>query len=444
MTSEDDFFDTQPSVTGVVCSTACCCAPAVSHRSAVTLNCSECFNPTLVACLLNQFKLSGSYAQKYACSYEWIHAFIQHSGLRYTCQNCVKAAKSRGTTNNSSIEGNFQDEFNSVKHSLSEFDTKLVRISSNLSEFQNSINIKLRSLSDEVNKYLPNLSVNSNADLIMNTSADSLNQPVQSYVNAVSSNVKAAVKSAVVESLREQHHDRLVNESVVIYGMPEGKDDFSRVAKLLEDVNSEFIECVARIGKHSTSKLCKPRPIRVGLYDIQDKEWVLSNAHRLVKKLPTLKLRISKYLSASELSHLVKTRDECSRLNKASSGKLGDSDRYVVINDRIMQKTPDGKLQRYIATQSNSISGSAITNNPTKQSLSSSIAILSSSQCASSTAAINVAPICTVSLISMESKPISSTGISSSAFGQPSTCSQFVSKPEVIVPPSGLINNSKN
>ena len=88
----------------------------------------------------------------------------------------------------------------------------------------------------------------------------------------MSSNIKAAVKSAVVETFREQHHDKKLNESVVIYGIPEGKDDVKRVAALLEDNNLEFIVRVHRIGKQSTVGSSKPRPIRVEFGDKHDRE----------------------------------------------------------------------------------------------------------------------------------------------------------------------------
>ncbi len=348
MTSDEEILDTQPNVAGFSCSTTCCCLPAVLHRSSIAVNCSECLKPTLVACLMNQFKLAGGCTQKYTCSYEWIHAFILHCGMRYTCQGCTDVV-SRGITS-CTTSGNPTAEVSTIKHALIDFDTKLAKISSNLSDFQNEINLKLRSISDEINTQTSNTPVGLSNPVtnIKNVNCNN-SQSGLSYADTVSSNIKAAVKSAVVETFREQHHDKKLNESVVIYGIPEGKDDVKRVAALLEDDYLEFIVHVHRIGKQSTVGSSKPRPIRVEFGDKHDREWVMSNARYLAKNLPGLKVRISKYLCAAELSILTKLRDECAHLNRNTSDKSGKHNRYVVINDYIMEKMSDGKLRRYVA-----------------------------------------------------------------------------------------------
>ncbi len=116
---------------------------------------------------------------------------------------------------------------------LKDFDAKLAKISSNLSDFQNEINLKLRSISDEINTQTSNTPVGLSNPVtnIKNVNCNN-SQSGLSYADTVSSNIKSAVKFAAVETIREQHHDKKLNESVVIYGIAEGKDDVKRVAAL--------------------------------------------------------------------------------------------------------------------------------------------------------------------------------------------------------------------
>ena len=343
MTSDDETLDSQSSVAGSIC---CCCVPPVPHRSSSAINCSECLRPTLVACLLNQFKQSSTCTQKHACSYEWLSAFILHSNLRFTCSEC-KAERSRVSTNNSTSNattcGISPMDCNYVKQSLAEFENKIMCISTNLNDFYKTINAKLNSLSDEVNKSTSTASLEC---FVSDNTSKPKEHPKTDRPND-SSDLKAVVKSAVVETFRAQEHDKKINNAVVIYGLPEGKDDAHRVAALLEDDGMEFISHMSRIGKQYLTSSAKPRPIRVDFYDTQDRVWVIRNARRLCKNVPKLKIRISNFLSAAELSNLAKLRDECSRLNRLKSGKHDSGETFIVINDHIMEKMSDGKLRRY-------------------------------------------------------------------------------------------------
>ena len=173
----------------------------------------------------------------------------------------------------------------------------------------------------------------------------------------MSNNVKAVVKSAVTETIRAHHHDLRISESVVIYGLPKGKDDLSRVSSLLEDEKLEFIAHVSRIGKlpTSTTKSSKPCPLRVDFSDIEDRNWVLNNARRLTGKLKNKKVRISKFLSMAELAHITALRDECSKLNRINPSKSDGNVQFIVINDCIMERNTDGKLRHYATQKSSNV-----------------------------------------------------------------------------------------
>ena len=57
----------------------------------------------------------------------------------------------------------------------------------------------------------------------------------KSYAAAASGDIFKAVKSTVAEGLRTKNQDNNADASVMIFGLPESKNDLAKVRRLLED-----------------------------------------------------------------------------------------------------------------------------------------------------------------------------------------------------------------
>ena len=135
----------------------------------------------------------------------------------------------------------------------------------------------------------------------------------KSYAEVALADIIKAVQSVVADSFKSKSHDDYADTSVIIFGLPESKNDISKVCKLLEE-NIQSVVHVQRIGK--LTKAMKPasksdhptssRPVKVQLKSQEDKSWVLRNVKLLICAYGDSIMRIIKYLSSNELSNLKK------------------------------------------------------------------------------------------------------------------------------------------
>ena len=82
------------------------------------------------------------------------------------------------------------------------------------------------------------------------------------------------------------------------------------------------------------------------LRSAEDKNWVLSNATLLIRAYGDANIHISKYFTAKEMEKVKALRDECAQLNKSSASLRAGKPKYLVIDDKIMERLNNGKLER--------------------------------------------------------------------------------------------------
>ena len=161
----------------------------------------------------------------------------------------------------------------------------------------------------------------------------------KSNAAAATVDIVKAVKSAVAEGLRIKNQDNKADASVMIFRLPESKNDLAKVRRLLED-DVQFVIKVHRLGKppsagqHTSGQLS--RPIKVQLKSANDKNWVVCNAKELAKASGNSSIRIAKYRTSAELDKVKKLRQDCSSLSMSSFKLPNGKSRYLVIDSHIM------------------------------------------------------------------------------------------------------------
>ena len=347
MGTDDEFFDSQSNT--AVCTSACSCTPAVPHRCATKINCSACSKPSLVACLLNQYRQSSTLAQKYECSNEWIYGFISHSGLRYTCQECK--LMSRAITNSDNTCGKFPSDLNTVKQAIADCDSKITKIDNNLNVFQNAISAKLCSLLNDIQATTSSalFQTGSLADLSQTekseATTDKVCKPIGSYADAMIANITGVVKSTLTDGFKEQHKVCRDSASLVIYGLNEEGQDHRYVSMLFSELNCKLsFNLCSRLGRATSSRA---RPLKVEMHSVADRDKIIVAFIKL-QRTHSSDLRIAKWLQKEELDKIKKLRERCCELNDKACALPNGKKPYVVISGRIRVRTQDGKLRPWI------------------------------------------------------------------------------------------------
>ena len=113
-----------------------------------------------------------------------------------------------------------------------------------------------------------------------------------SYASVVTSAIAVSVKEAVVDNIKDRESMSRVKSSVMIYGLPESKQDSQDIAKVLKAI-SVTCEPIAwfRLGKLiNYGPSCRPRPLRLIFSKPSDKNFVLSAAKNLKGNIAFRKL----------------------------------------------------------------------------------------------------------------------------------------------------------
>ncbi len=328
------------------------CKKSVGVKS-VAIKCMDCLVSYHLSCVVNKFtSVQGTPLKN---SVQWLYDFLHDGNFRYVCETCKRNISDLGNskTISATLQHN-QDKLNdiyalkssveSLAENVTVLSKQLLELKQNKEIFAGTNAIDSASATDPMHKLCSN---NSPKDIIQ------------------------VVQNAVAEGFKAKKNDDSVERSVIIYGLPESKNDIGKVRKLLQDdVNS--IVYARRLGKSSaastppsaqsgSSTSC--RPLKVELCSNDDRDWILHNASRLIASYRSSKVHIAKYLSSSELEHVKQLRTECTRLNKAStSNPPSGKARYIVIGTRIMQRLDSGKL----APITNSDSSKSTTSLPPK------------------------------------------------------------------------------
>ncbi len=348
-----------------------CSIPPVRHKSC-TISCVDCGSPVQLACLLQLFKQNGEEAFKN--KHQWLKSFIDFYCLRYSCLTCRKKQPS------ANLPGDFPAGFSSLQHGNSsalEIKESINLLNNQISDIQSKISDITVSIKQFNTK--PSITISSDKTTPMdddkggNEVLKNLSSAVPpSYANVVSKDIEKVVHSAVAHSLKLISFDDKASTSVFVYGMSESKEDMKNVSKLLDDDKFHSIVQISRIGKFSNNskKTSKPlcRPLKVEFQYREDRDWVLRNSKSLINSSNNSQLRISRCLTASEQENVKKLREKCDSLNKETTKCMDGKNKFVVINNKIMQRDENGKLIEYMPSNVSNVSFSRSGASPGKSS----------------------------------------------------------------------------
>ena len=314
----------------------CICTPAISHRSLSCITSAVCSKPTLLACLQHQFKSAGGLAQKYSCSSEWLLAFINQCDLRYVCQPCRTNTIKSSDLFTSTSSGNTRDKG----------EVQIVNINNDIKKMHTDLLNKLQSVQQDVSALLSNRATNEST--FINSTLQPPKQPT--FADVVSTDV---MKSVVSLTLKEQQKIMIDGSSIAVYGFPEEGDDYNELKKMFDYLGGNWdIVRHVRIGNPASDT--KDRTIKVQFRTPNIVSQILLNSKYLKDEAYYRGVGISKWLSQDEVKAIKALRQQCTQLNKLdkSSQTKGQKLSYVVINGKIMQRDPNGKLKPYHASPS--------------------------------------------------------------------------------------------
>lgn len=323
------------------------CNKAITAKC-LALKCSACGSLCHMTCFVNNYVATNG-CDKPKNSLAWLADFLQ-GNFFFVCSKCtaVSGIPQPVFPKSQLQQDNILSDIASVKQSVHELDNKIAGM---LTSFD--------ALRSELNK-------TAGINVLSTASCD---QSIQkSFAQVASQDIVKAVQSALSDSLRTKDSDRRAGASIMIYGLPESnKSDVIKVRRLLEDDIQSVIH-VQRLGKPASAQTAtdgqpsrppKPRPIRVELRSAEDKNWVLSNAALLIRAYGDANIHISKYFTAKEMEKVKALRDECAQLNKSSASLRAGKPKYLVIDDKIMERLNNGKLERYtLSPSARSLDGS--------------------------------------------------------------------------------------
>ena len=120
---------------------------------------------------------------------------------------------------------------------------------------------------------------------VRSVDASKPNLPRKSYADIAATDSIQVVQNAIAQRFMTYKKDDCVERSIVIYGLPESKNDIIHVRKLLEDDINSVVQ-VHRFRKTPSAlspSYNQPRtrsvccPLKVELASNKDRDWVLRN-----------------------------------------------------------------------------------------------------------------------------------------------------------------------
>ena len=358
------------------CCTCQMCKKAICAKSlAITIACIDCGGSCHVGCLVNNFVDTHGGALK--TSLIWLTEFLRTGNFRFTCDSCSKLSKDASLATQSALVLNnrINAEFATLKQCIAAIDSKI-------SSFLPCVNQRNSTHSaEESDVSKPSAAINQGKPKVSS----------KTYAAAVGSDLPAIVKSVVAESFKAQRHSERDNASLVIYKLKETNNNLNRIKELFSICDcADYVIRVFRLSKSAKSDISKtmptPRPLKVELWSQHDRDYILQQARFICR---SNSVRISKYLSSTDMAALKEARSECAKLNSTAIKCTNGRDRFVIINERIMKRLDDGKLVRVAKDLPASATTRAATHSspsaPSPASLSSTSTSSASSLTASST-----------------------------------------------------------
>ena len=327
------------------------CLSAVG-RNAYTVVCSSCTKAVHLNCIAQKYKEAcGTPAKN---NLEWLHGFIQHAGLRYTCQCC--GMTNSGNPLAASNAGNSQDPAFAVCSSynaplLRDMRNDISAIGKQVDDLQSLLLSQIHRFAGE-SAVLVSDSGKCDGVVTQDSNAASITKGQQTYVQALTKNITDAVKQLVSEGILSQKKADTDSRSIIIYGKSEKGYDDAFCNKLLEYFECEGgIDRIHRLGRKTYDSSGQPiqskRPIKITLQLASDCKFILSNAWSLKRESQFAGISIAQFLTREQLDRIKVLRIRCDELNKNHPIDTKGRKVFVVISGKLMKRGADGKMQQF-------------------------------------------------------------------------------------------------
>lgn len=307
----------------------CLCSPAVAHKNSCVINCANCSQSVLLACLIHQYALSGGPSRNSA---EWLQAFLTNSGFVYMCLACRH--NQNKDVGNSTLVGN-QHEVAKLRADICSIKKTMESLSVSVSDVTHQI----ITLKDNI------LPMQDASDVTVNNNS---NNHKPTYASMVSKSFVDSVKKAVSESLKDRDVSDRDNASIVLYGLKEAKQDGRDASNILNAIAAKckVVACY-RLGRATEStSASRPRPLKVVLPSTTDRQQVLKLSNKLKGHKAFGGVNIAQWLPRENYFKIKKLRQDCQQLNSNAVARPDGKKPYVVTNGRLMERSEEGKLNR--------------------------------------------------------------------------------------------------
>ena len=220
------------------------------------LTCIGCNGQAHIACVIRHYNKEKP-KSTCKCAAEWMFNFFKLSHFRYIYHACHEKAGGKSFSPSSSI---LHNSAKSLKQDIA-CNEMINKTLEQLSADVKQMHIQIIKITAKMNNSVPTAHIVTFDDLLsqQGTASVSTSQPQDAHVNpdghktyaaACSAEIKQMVKSAFVESIKEQLSSERDSTSIVIYGMSESINDEKNVHDLFKDTTCKgSIVRVYRIGK---------------------------------------------------------------------------------------------------------------------------------------------------------------------------------------------------
>ena len=324
----------------------CVCTPAV-HHSTCTICCAGCNKSTQIACLLQQFRIADGSSNKY--NHEWLKKLLVFHNMTFVCNACRTSSIVDITTNialPATNSGALPSTNSDVLQRCIDLTTEVKNLSSKVVEMGQ----QMSSIQSTLTAFTVDNFVSSSMDS-NSSNGNSIPMPAmqltgsKSYAQVLSQDLSKAVEAAVSETLTSQRHSERASLSVVIYGLPEENNDRSKVLNMFSSISCHAKPIkMFRLGRDGHSGK-SPRPLKVDMRTLHDRNELLSSASQLIKSVLTKHIRISAWLSREDMAKVRSLRERCKMLNDSAPVNDKGIKPYFVISGRLMTRDNNGHLK---------------------------------------------------------------------------------------------------
>ncbi len=340
------------------------CSKSISSaKGHVTVKCALCDVTCHLGCMINSYV--SIYGGALKTSLQWLADFLRHWNFQHVCGSCKQSGTSQrvipkvaqqsehsqteATTGTSHLGNSSSGSSQTIATEVS-YNLDFAALSSRVTD----ISQQLTALIAAVSPASTPGELSTAGIRALPTSSSASSAPATTYAGVAAKDLRHVVQSAVIETIAKQRTDERTMASVAVYGLPDNGRDRSDLKSLLS-----YIDCrvsvvnTTRIGRSSSqssasaaSTNARPRPLKVELATKADRECLLDAAKHLKYDDSTAKIFISPWLSKESFNEAKALRQQCRQLND-SCLKLNGRKRYVISNNKLMCRQPDGTLRRF-------------------------------------------------------------------------------------------------